>query len=99
MPLIFRLPILILAVLGAAGCCRPWQEPQPARPSQVVGWKRSREGTVQILGQFVLNKGETTTGDKLGVSVMNISPLTDCLTPLQEPPAKEVTLKFFNPKN
>jgi hypothetical protein len=94
-----RLTVLVLSVLTTAGCCRPWQEPQPTRPSNAVGWKRSRDGTVQVLGQFVLNKGETTVGDRLGITVTNISPLINCLTPMQEPPAKEVTLKFFNPSN
>jgi hypothetical protein len=86
-------------MLAAGGCCQSWQQPQPTRPSRVDGWKRMKDGTVQILGQFLLHKGETTTGNKLGVTVTDITPQITCLTPLQEPPMKEFTLRFFNPSN
>ena len=93
LPHILSISLLLLTV----GCCLPWEQPQQRHPGAVPGWERSRIHTVQILGTFVLKKGESTESAKLGVEVVEISPLVTCLRMFQEPPMRAAVLRFYDP--
>jgi hypothetical protein len=83
------------------GCCIPYEEKLEARPPYVQGWKEvTIENNVRLIGQHVLNKGESTDNGKLGVKLVDISPPVTCQgLYLWKPPARKAKLQFFQPKN
>ena len=91
--------LLLLLLLLTVGCCQPWEQPQQSHPGRGPGWERSRIHTVQILGTFVLREGESTESAKLGAEVVDVSPLVTCLGSFQEPPMREVVLRFYDPSD
>jgi hypothetical protein len=82
-----------------SGCCRPDYGDLPSRPAQVNGWKKSTFTTVLIIGSFVLNKGESTENEKLGVTLVDLKPSILCKRPLSEPSNSQIKLRFYNPSN
>ena len=86
----------LLAVCSVSACCVPWEQPQPTKPVG-KGWQSYRTGTLKVLGEFVLSEGQSTESDSLGVEVLKISPLVECLGRFEEPPRKRVTLRFYRP--
>ena len=87
----------VCGVLFLAGCCRPWEQPQPTRPVSVRGWNPNQTGTVRTIGEFVLEEGQSTQSETLGIQIVKISPLVSCLGPLAEPPRKEMTIRIYRP--
>ena len=97
-----RIALLLIPAMVcclSSGCCKEWQQPQPKSPESTHGWESKRKGTVIMLGEFVLNEGQSTQSESIGVQVVKISPLITCLGPLEEPPRKRVTLRVYDPRS
>jgi len=88
--------LLVIASLYA-GCCSPQERVQPARPEKVAGWKVIHDGTVVIIGTFVMNKGESTDNGELGVKVVDIIPPKPCSEGYAAMP--KVVLSFYRPSD
>lgn len=54
------------------GCCYFESREQPPYPTDVTGWKQSREGGILSLGKFVLKEGETTDDGRVQVKVIRL---------------------------
>jgi hypothetical protein len=87
----------LLSVCSVSGCCTPWEQPQPTRPGVTKGWQPYKNGTLKVLGEFVLSEGQSTESDSLGVEILKISPLVECLGRFEESPKKRVTLRLYRP--
>lgn len=92
-----RASFLILAAFYLfinLGCCVSKNESQPPRPSKIRGWEESHAWNTISIGQFVLNKGESTDNGKIGVTVVDIIP-SKCKTLFSEPSEPRVKLRFY----
>jgi hypothetical protein len=89
--------LTLVLLLSIAGCCAPWDEPQPSRPAEVKGWQSYKQGALRVLGEFVLYEGQSVQSDSLGIEILKISPLKTCLARFAEPPRKTVTLRIYRP--
>ena len=89
--------VALLLLMG--GCCRPYYTDLPSRPAKTDGWKKSTFTTVLTIGSFVLNKGESTESEKLGVTLVDIKPSVLCKGPLSEPSNSQIKLRFYKPSN
>jgi hypothetical protein len=84
-------------LLIMCGCCHPYDNNQPKRPSSVQGWKSSVDGTILTLGSFVLKKGEYTENNKIGVKFIDLKPRIICSGLFSEPRPGEINLRFYRP--
>lgn len=92
--------ILIGTVLiFITSCCHPYYRALDSKPSHTDGWKNKFENNVHTIGSFVLNKGESTEGDKLGVTLIDLAPGRYCYAPFAEPTATEIRLRFYDLKS
>jgi hypothetical protein len=58
-------------VTGCGRCTKsPW--PQPDRPTQVDGWKQTKDDGVTFRAVLLLRKGESSANGKFGVRVTDI---------------------------
>jgi hypothetical protein len=89
----------IAMLLTANGCCRPYYPSLPARPAKVDGWKKNEDSFRLTIGSFVLNEGESTENDKLGVTFVEFKPAILCVSPSAEPSSAKVGLRFYKPLN
>ena len=88
--------LLIIAIyLVSGGCCRPYDTSEPTRPEKVQGWNTSKNGTILIVGSFILNKGESTENAKFGVKLIDLTPRIICSGPLAEPSPGKIKLRFY----
>ncbi|HWO00663.1 MAG TPA: hypothetical protein VNS63_15500 [Blastocatellia bacterium] len=53
------------------GCC-PGRRTEPNYPTDVSGWRDTKEGTTKLRGSFVLKKGEQTDNGKLQITVSDL---------------------------
>jgi hypothetical protein len=92
---LFTVALLLLL----SGCCSTYYYDLPSRPTNVQGWNKSTFTTVLTIGSFVLNKGESTERDNLGVTFVDLKPARLCKGPLSEPSATQIKLKFYKPSD
>ena len=90
--------LLTLIVSPLAGCCylRP-TEAQETRPTKDSRWKDAHVGAIDIMGFFVMSRGESTDNGNLGVKVVDILP-AKCRAAFAEfPDDPQVILQFYRP--
>jgi hypothetical protein len=63
---------MLLLCLLVPGCCYFETREEPPYPTDVTGWKQSREGGILSLGKFVLKEGETTDNGQVQVKVIRL---------------------------
>src|SRR5215510_14536604 len=88
---------LIGRLLQGNGCCRPYYYGLPSRPTTVDGWRSKTENGVTTICSLVLNKGESSESQQLGVTLVDIEPGRYCPGPLSEPSSTTIKLKFYKP--
>jgi len=88
---------LIGCLLQNNGCCRPYYYGLPSRPTAVEGWRKKTENGYASICSLVLNKGESSESQQLGVTLIDIEPGRYCSGPLSEPSATKIMLKFYKP--
>lgn len=88
---------LIGCLLQSNGCCRPHYYGLPSRPTAVEGWRKKTENGYTTICSLVLNKGESSESQQLGVTLIDIEPGRYCYGPLSEPTSTKIKLKFYKP--
>lgn len=65
---------LLTIILAFVNSCSRWgrEIEKPTRPMTVHGWKQYETGSIGVKGEFVLQKGESTHNDRLGVKVVDL---------------------------
>jgi len=81
--------------LVASSCC-PFSESQPVRPNEVLGWNTVQIGGLDVVCVLLLNKGESSENNNLGVRVVNIIPGDPCAHPGWQA-LRKVELEFYRP--
>jgi len=91
----FYLVLVIVHLIFLSGCCESYEQPQPARPKQVSGWKDSYFNGVHSVTELLLREGESIEGDRIGVKVISISPLEKCVKTFSEPKTPGAVLRIY----
>jgi len=91
----------IALALFISGCCRTYYYDLPTRPSNLQGWKKqsSSTSTVLTIGSFLLEKGQSTENEKLGVRLVDVKPARYCVGLLSEPSTAKIVLQFYRPSD
>lgn len=66
----FALVVLIIVLPSLSGCCRS-VDSNPSRPNQVRGWQEFGSGPSKSIGEFVLQKGQSTDNHIVGVQLVD----------------------------
>src|SRR2546425_11538119 len=90
--------LIVLAFFSGTSWCPP-QRTQPTRPNGVLGWKDFELNKVHFLGEFVLNKGESSDNRRIGVILADIIPPNPCGHPGTYHGSPKAVLKFFRPSD
>jgi hypothetical protein len=86
----------VLVILLSSSCCSGMRQlNEPERPSKVRGWEEYRIGTVTYVGDFVLNKGESTDNGKTGIRLVDTYAGTCGLFPFKEREYPKAKLQFY----
>lgn len=91
----FYLVLVIVYLIFLSGCCEPYEQPQPARPKQVSGWKDSHFSGVHSVAELVLKEEESSENGRIGVKVVSISQLEKCVKSFSEPKPHEAVLRIY----
>ena len=91
---------MIALALVSSGCCRTYYYDLPSRP-RVQGWKKQSSSTSTILtiGSFLLEKGQSTENERLGVRLVDLTPARHCIGLLSEPSSAKIVLQFYRPSD
>ena len=69
---------LVLPLLLTSGCCKRL-ESNPARPGNVRGWLEfQRDDGIEVVGEFLLKKGEATEDGGLGIQLIDTIQGKEC---------------------
>jgi len=77
------------------GCRTYKQNPLPARPEHVSGWKEEAFDGVHSLAELVLDQGKSSESGELGVEVVSISPYETRASFFDHPIGPEAVLRFY----
>jgi len=94
----FRLLLISLLIFASCGpCMQP--PPQPARPSNVEGWKDvyDKSSGVRYRAVLLLKKGETSDNGKFGVRVVDILEAKPCCGDPGPDCYRRARVQFYNP--
>jgi hypothetical protein len=75
---VILMALLALSINLGTGCCRKPQAPEPTPPIAVRGWQDFEESGVHYVGEFLLNKGQSTENGQIGVSLVDVIPAKPC---------------------
>lgn len=71
---------------------------QPSRLRNPSGWQEARVGGgINFVGQFVLQKGQSTENGKIGVKLLNITSKDCPFATICLAPQAKATLRFYRP--
>ncbi len=92
----FAVIFAVLAFQQSCIHCQTYYWDLPQRPTNLQGWKKTQDGTVLVVGAWMLNKGESTEGKTFGVTLLDVQPAQLCgRGPFGEPGSARVTFKFY----
>jgi hypothetical protein len=75
--------------------CKPYQQYQPARPTEVRGWVERKHSGVDSLAELLLSEGESSDNGSLGIKVVSITPEVKSVGIFDHPPQPEAVLRFY----
>jgi hypothetical protein len=91
----FYLVLVIVHLIFLSGCCEPYEQPQPARPKQVSGWKDSPFSGVHSVAELILKEEESSENGRIGVKVVSISQPEKCVKTFSEPKTPEAVVRIY----
>jgi hypothetical protein len=88
--------VLYLTINGffSWGCCRS-PSPQPNRPTEVSGWRQDQIAPGKAICYVVLNEGESSQNNELGMKVIEIVPPNLCAEPNSFSGNPQVVLSLY----
>lgn len=78
---IVLLMVFMVIILMSDCCPKQRQREEPPYPNQVTGWVYREERGLKILGEFVLQKNESTDNGKVQVKLLEVIPGNPCAEP------------------
>jgi hypothetical protein len=90
---------LLWAAISIIGCCFATSYKEPDRPNYVRGWKEQELHGVRYLGEFLLQKGEQISNDKVIIKFEDIIPPEKCAEPESILSQPRAIIHFISPKD
>ena len=100
MPRFTHISLVLASVICSACVCHPSlyknvPSDTPIRPDIKSSWKESHDYGFTSVGQFVLNRGESTDNGQLGIRVVDFIPSTCRSIFAEYPDPPKVVLEFY----
>jgi len=91
---LFLAGAIVLCEVGCQECSVEREFNHPVRPSNTHRWNAFQDGSVTVVGDFVLGTGESVDNGKVGLRVVDLTSARCSLT--REPETPTARIQFYN---